>query len=56
MVRVRRMPEPSTRSSPEGLAQKDVWKAVRASDGSGAGAARYVNNVVQFTSYSGEVA
>jgi len=36
-------------------AQKDVWKAVRAYNGSGAGAARYVNNVVQFASYSGEV-
>jgi hypothetical protein len=37
-------------------AQKDVWKAVRAYNGSGAGAARYVNNVGQFASYSGEVA
>ena len=36
-------------------AQKDVWKPVRAYNGSGAGAARYVNNVVQFASYSGEV-
>ena len=37
-------------------AQKDLWKAVRAYNGSGAGAARYVNNVGQFASYSGEVA
>ena len=37
-------------------AHKDVWKAVRAYNGSGAGAARYVNNVVQFASYSGEIA
>jgi len=37
------------------IAQKDVWKAVRAYNGSGAGALRYVNNVVQFASYSGQV-
>jgi hypothetical protein len=37
-------------------AHKDIWKAVRAYNGSGAGAARYVDNVVQFASYSGEVA
>ena len=38
------------------IARKDVWRAVWAYNGSGAGAARYVNNLVPFTSYSGQVA
>ena len=38
------------------IAQKVVLKCVKGYNGSGGGAARDVNNVVQFASYSGEVA
>jgi hypothetical protein len=35
--------------------QKDIWKAIKAYNGSGDAATRYANNVIQFAAYCSEI-